>query len=102
MASSSSIGGTPDALASFQFASWAAGAVPIAFALHMLLFRTSGNHSSIASLAFTVSLAAAAFLWLGLVSAIVPEPYLVSFRETLYTTRTAQYAHLTCVKQKPG
>lgn len=71
-------GGAPDALASFKFASWAAGAVPIAFVLHILLFRTSGTNSGMLGLGFTVFLAAAAFLWLGVVSEIVPEPYLVS------------------------
>ncbi|KAM0522561.1 hypothetical protein ACHAPE_002153 [Trichoderma viride] len=69
-------GRAPDALASFKFASWAAGAVPIAFALHVLLFRTRGNNSGLLGLGFTVTLAAAAFLWLGVVSEIVPEPYL--------------------------
>ncbi|PNP55526.1 hypothetical protein THARTR1_04356 [Trichoderma harzianum] len=69
----------PDAFAlaaKFQFATWAAGAVPIAFILHILLFR--GNGSSFGGLGslFTVSLAAATFLWLGVVSEIVPEPYL--------------------------
>ncbi|UKZ79897.1 hypothetical protein TrVFT333_007660 [Trichoderma virens FT-333] len=70
----------PDALGiagKFQFATWAAGAVPIAFALHLLLFRNNGSNSGGLGLLFTVSLAAAAFLWLGVVSEIVPEPYLV-------------------------
>jgi hypothetical protein len=71
-------GGAPDALANFKFASWAVGAVPIAFVLHVLLFRTSGNNSGVLSLGYTVFLAAAAFLWLGVVSEIVPGPYLVS------------------------
>lgn len=87
-------GGAPDALASFKFASWAAGAVPIAFVLHMLLFRTSGNNFGLLGLEFTVFLAAAAFLWLGVVSEIVPEPYLVSIiRENL---QSAQYANRIC------
>ncbi|KAK1241207.1 hypothetical protein MKX08_001181 [Trichoderma sp. CBMAI-0020] len=68
--------GAPDALTNFKFASWAVGAVPIAFVLHMLLFRTCGNNSGSLGLGFTVLLAAAAFLWLGVVSEIVPEPYL--------------------------
>ncbi|EHK50356.1 glycosyltransferase family 59 protein [Trichoderma atroviride IMI 206040] len=59
------ISGAPDALGTFKFASWAAGAVPIAFVLHVFLFRTSGN-----------SAGNLAFLWLGVVSETVPEPYL--------------------------
>ncbi|KAM0265183.1 hypothetical protein ACHAQJ_000336 [Trichoderma viride] len=69
----------PDALAlaaSFKFATWAAGAVPIAFVLHVLLFRSTGSNSGGLGLGFTGFLAAAAFLWLGVVSEIVPEPYL--------------------------
>ncbi|KAL7924472.1 glycosyltransferase family 59 protein [Trichoderma austrokoningii] len=69
----SPISGAPDAL---KFASWAAGAVPIAVILHVLLFRTSGSNSRTLGLGFTSFLAAAAFLWLGAVSEIVPEPYL--------------------------
>lgn len=64
--------------ASLQFATWAAGAVPIAFTVHMLLFRGSGNSHGGLGLFFTIVLAAATFLWLGVVSEIVPEPYLVS------------------------
>lgn len=74
----------PDAFAiaaKFQFATWAAGAVPIAFVLHILLFRGNGSSSGGLGLFFTVSLAAATFLWLGVVSEIVPEPYLVSLQE---------------------
>lgn len=74
----SPISGAPDALTNFKFASWAAGAVPIAFVLHVLLFRSSGHSAGNLGLGFTVFLAAAAFLWLGVVSEIVPEPYLVS------------------------
>ncbi|KAL7932992.1 glycosyltransferase family 59 protein [Trichoderma chlorosporum] len=69
----------PDALAiaaRFQFATWAAGAVPIAFILHILLFRGSGSSSGGLGPVLTVFLAAATFLWLGVVSEIVPEPYL--------------------------
>ncbi|UKZ66260.1 uncharacterized protein TrAtP1_007434 [Trichoderma atroviride] len=72
----SPISGAPDALGTFKFASWAAGAVPIAFVLHVFLFRTSGNSAGNLGLGFTVFLAAAAFLWLGVVSETVPEPYL--------------------------
>ncbi|KAL7942599.1 glycosyltransferase family 59 protein [Trichoderma barbatum] len=71
--------GTPDALAiaaKFQFATWAAGAVPVAFILHILLFKSSGSTAGGLSLVFIVFLAAATFLWLGVVSEIVPEPYL--------------------------
>ncbi|KAK0761384.1 hypothetical protein N5P37_006334 [Trichoderma harzianum] len=69
----------PDALtiaAKFQFATWAAGAVPVAVILHILLFRGNSSSSGGLGLLFTVLLAAATFLWLGVVSEIVPEPYL--------------------------
>ncbi|OTA04334.1 GT59 alpha-1,2 glucosyltransferase [Trichoderma parareesei] len=62
--------------ASLQFATWAAGAVPIAFTVHMFLFRGSGNSHGGLGLFFTIVLAAATFLWLGVLSQIVPEPYL--------------------------
>ncbi|KAH6608432.1 glycosyltransferase family 59 protein [Trichoderma cornu-damae] len=62
--------------AKLKFATWAAGAVPTAFLLHKLLFRGSSSNSGGLGLAFTVTLAAAAFLWLGVVSEVVPEPYL--------------------------
>ncbi|EGR51364.1 uncharacterized protein TRIREDRAFT_56812 [Trichoderma reesei QM6a] len=42
----------------------------------MLLFRGSGNSHGGLGLFFTIVLAAATFLWLGVVSEIVPEPYL--------------------------
>ncbi|PTB66776.1 glycosyltransferase family 59 protein [Trichoderma citrinoviride] len=42
----------------------------------MTLLTSSGSPSGGLGLFFTVSLTAAAFLWLGLVSEIVPEPYL--------------------------
>ncbi|KAH0491010.1 hypothetical protein TgHK011_002456 [Trichoderma gracile] len=61
--------------ANLQFATWAAGAVPIAFIVHMLLFKGSTGHGLL-GLFFTVFLAAATFLWLGVVSEVVPEPYL--------------------------
>lgn len=73
----------PDAFAlaaKLQFAAWAAGAVPIAFVLHFLLFKGNSSNSGGLGLLFTVSLAAATFLWLGVVSEIVPEPYLVSLQ----------------------
>jgi alpha-1,2-glucosyltransferase len=90
----------PDALAtaaSFKFATWAAGAVPIAFVLHMLFFRSSGSSSGRLGLGFTVFLAAATFLWLGVVSEIVPEPYLVSVWERIYKTNdtVCGFAHDT-------
>ncbi|RFU78483.1 alpha-1,2 glucosyltransferase alg10 [Trichoderma arundinaceum] len=71
--------GAPDALAiasKLKFATWAAGAVPIAFILHVLLFKSDNRHTGGLGLLFTVLLAAATFLWLGVVSEIVPEPYL--------------------------
>ncbi|KAL7792037.1 glycosyltransferase family 59 protein [Trichoderma ceciliae] len=68
--------GAPDALAnaaSFKFATWAAaGAVLV----HILIFRKCDGNFGGLGLIFTVSLAAAAFLWLGVVSEMVPEPYL--------------------------
>lgn len=72
----------PDTLAiaaQFRFATWAGGAVPIAFVLHILLLRSVDNGSARLGLVFAVFLAAATFLWLGVVSEIVPDPYLVSF-----------------------
>ncbi|TFB00467.1 Dol-P-Glc protein [Trichoderma ghanense] len=62
--------------ANLQFATWAAGAVPIAFIVHILLFRSSGSKSGGLGIFFAVFLTAAVFLWLGVVSEIVPEPYL--------------------------
>lgn len=90
-------GGAPDALASFKFASWAAGAVPIAFVLHTLLFKTSANSSGSLGFGFNVFLAAAAFLWLGVVSEFVPEPYLVSI--TRENPQSARYANRICIKR---
>ncbi|KAL6872841.1 glycosyltransferase family 59 protein [Trichoderma novae-zelandiae] len=62
--------------ANLQFATWAVGAVPVALVVHMVLFRGSGSTTGRLGLSFTVCLAAATFLWLGVVSEIVPEPYL--------------------------
>lgn len=81
-------GGAPDTLASIKSATWIAGAVPIAFVLHMMLFRNSYNNSGILRIGFTNLLAGAAFIWLSKVSEIVPEPYLVSLRENLQRTGT--------------
>lgn len=64
--------------ANLQFATWAAGAVPVAFIVHILLFKGNGSASGGLGLFFAVFLAAATFLWLGVVSEVVPEPYLVS------------------------
>ncbi|KAL7803503.1 glycosyltransferase family 59 protein [Trichoderma aethiopicum] len=62
--------------ANLQFATWAAGAVPVAFIVHILLFKGNGSASGGLDLFFAVVLAAATFLWLGVVSEVVPEPYL--------------------------
>ncbi|PTB76431.1 glycosyltransferase family 59 protein [Trichoderma longibrachiatum ATCC 18648] len=62
--------------ANLQFATWAAGAVPVAFIVHILLFKGNGSASGGLGLFFAVFLAAATFLWLGVVSEVVPEPYL--------------------------
>lgn len=88
--------GAPDALSiasKFTFATWAAGAVPIAFVLHMFLFRSSGSNSSGLGIVFTVFLAAATFLWLGVVSDFVPEPYLVSLRGSANEQDIVRYAY---------
>ncbi|KAL9477493.1 hypothetical protein ACSS6W_007334 [Trichoderma asperelloides] len=68
--------GAPDTLASIKSATWVAGAVPVAFVLHMMLFRNSWNTSGLLRIEFTKLLAVAAIVWLGKVSEIVPEPYL--------------------------
>lgn len=84
--------GAPDTLASIKSATWVAGAVPVAFVLHMMLFRNSWNTSGLLRIEFTKLLAVAAIVWLGKVSEIVPEPYLVSLGTICHG---AQYAYNT-------
>ncbi|KAK5988111.1 Dol-P-Glc:Glc(2)Man(9)GlcNAc(2)-PP-Dol alpha-1,2-glucosyltransferase [Cladobotryum mycophilum] len=58
------------------FTTWAACAAPIAPIFHFLFFGSRGGGAGGLGLVLSTCLAAASFLWLGMVSEVVPEPYL--------------------------